>query len=838
MPGRSALVTVGVSLGVALMVGIRILNSAAASSLTLGLAGLVSDVDLTIRQEQGFLSPDLATDLETVPGVAAAFTVVSDIVFTDDRLPVTLLGIDLAHPRIETAYARILLDRDLGPAGLASMAERDSVLIPERMARRLGLSIGSSLPVHSARGTTSLRVGGLLRIGGIGTTLADALIIADVGLAADLLSRPGSVDRIDVMALERASLDALEAALSKELPGQAKLGLPEGEFAGRAQLATAFIAITGALSTLGLIVGFFLIYSVLSAAIIAESRELARLRLQGATRRDLLTVLLAQAGWQALPGILLGAALGVALAVASRAPFLQGLGAITQSHLDAGLDDVSWGSVCMIAFLGLPTAIGASWLAVHRWVALSPLQAVTGAMAPVASRLGARAAAIASVALTLAAMAFLVLEVTTHTPVWGTLAIGTVSSLIVAAAAALAAPTARLVRPLLARMRGVSGELAADGLFHAWSRSAVTIAVFAIGIGTATCGSTIFYSAESLVLSVLRNAFRSELVVTSAFRRDGWVEAPLDIDLAQTIARVDGVVSVETERVRTVPFEGRTVTIRALEGDARGPKGEPRWIFVSGDPKTALAAFGEGRGVFASRNLAHRLNLQPGASIRLEGERAAQSFEVLAVVEDFASADGSLVMTREHFANLWDDRLVTYIWVHTDRTTDEMVAAIRSEVGDRFALRVVPVAEFVNDAKALIAQIFHFTHGITGVTFLIAGIALVQSIVSGALESRRELSIFRAIGASKRQLAGTFVMQGALLGSMGAGMGIVAGLGLSLIWMWIHLPYLLDWVVPIRWPFQSYLATAALAPAWSALAAELAARWLVRLPTTADLTAD
>ena len=832
--------SLGVALGVALMVAIRILNSAAAASLSTGLASLVSRVDLSITREGIGLPQELAVELEAIPGVAAALPVITDTVFIDqEHSPVTLLGIDLPHPRVEEAYAGVLLGRELGPAGLESMARENSVLIPEQMARKLGLSIGSHFRVQTAQGATDLRVGGLLRLGGVGTAFRDALVVADLGLAERMLLRSGHVDRIDIMAVDPPSRDALEAALVRRLPSGATVGPPRGELAGRMQLARAFLGITSGVSIFGLIVGFFLIYNVLSAAILAEAQELARVRLQGATRRDLLRMLLAQAGWQAIPGIVIGAGLGVAMGVVARMPFLQGLGSLMQVRLDAGLADVSWASVVLIALFGLPTAIAASWLAVHRSVATSPLQVVTGLSAPTLTQSGARLARRVSVALMLVAGILLGLEVVHGSAVWGMLAIGTVSALVVTAAAALVSPAATLVRPLLTRVGGLSGELAADGLLAAWSRSAVTIAVFAIGIGTATCTTTIFHSAENLVLTVLHHAFRGDLVITSAFRQRGWLEAPLDIALAREVAEVGGVASVETERIRSIVFRERMVTLRAVEANLHDQARGPRWVFVEGEPSAATVALAESHGVLVSRNLAHHFDLHPGGSISIDGASGSRAFQVVGVVEDFVSAEGSIIMMRDQFATLWEDKLVNHIAVRLDEGRDpaEVTSAIRQRVGNQYVLRIVPLLEFLEGAKELVRQVFHFTRGVTGVILFVATVALLQSIVSGALERRRLLSIFRAVGASKRHLVLMFTLQGMTLGSIGAGLGLIAGFLLSLIWMWIHLRCLLDWVVPICWPWQAYFTVGMSAVIWSSLGALAAAGRLVRLPRAADLVA-
>ena len=838
-PGRSALVVLGVGLGVALMITIRILNSAAAAALGSNLGRLATRIDLTVTREGIGLSPDLASQLEVVPGVAAALPVIEGTVFVDrDDSALMLLGLDLPHPRIEDAYASILEDRELGPRGVEDTVLSGSVLIASELASRLRLGMGSTLRVQGPHGATDLPVGGRLRLRGIGRAVAEQLIVADIGVAARTLGRSGQVDRIDIMGDGTVAREALIERLRPQIPEGAIVAQPREDLAFRFRLAAAFLDITSAVSAFGLIVGFFLIYNVLSAAIIAEASELARLRLQGASRRDLLGLLVVQAMMQALPGIALGSALGIVLAAAARVPFLQGLGSVAQTRLGADLSDVSWPSVLLIAGLGVPTAMAASWLAAHRRVSRSPLQCVTGANSPELARSGARLARRASAVLLAAAIALILLETAYGSSLCGMLAIAAVSTLLVTGSASLVLPAAKLVRSMLARLGSVSASIAADELASAWGRTAVTIAVFVLGIGTATCTATIFRSAEALVLSVLRNHFRGDLVITSAFREQGWLQLPLDADLAAELRQVDGVASVETERLLPLDFRGDAVTVRALDGQTEGSR-KGQWLFVDGDPDAADAMLA-GKGVLVSRNFTEHFRIGRGQDLDLQGPDGAQTFHVLGVVEDFVSPVGSVTMARRQLAKLARDALANYISleVRAGHDVSQVAHDIRRRMADRYRLRMLTVRDFLASAQALISQVFHFTRTLTAIVLLIATAALLQSVISGALEHRRILSIMRAIGASRRHLRLTFVVEGATLGVMGGVLGASAGVLLSLLWIPLHLRYLLGWSIPIDWPWATYATGVGLGAAWPVLASLAAAQRLARMPRVADLVSE
>ena len=340
------------------------------------------------------------------------------------------------------------------------------------------------------------------------------------------------------------------------------------------------------------------------------------------------------------------------------------------------------------------------------------------------------------------------------------------------------------------------------------------------------------------MLNVLRNHFQGDLVITSAFREQGWLQLPLDAGLAAELGQVDGVGSVETERLLPVDFRGSVVTVRALDAQTEGSR-KSQWLFVDGDPDAADAMLA-GNGILVSRNFAEHFRIGRGRDFDLQGPDGAATVHVLGVVEDFVSPVGSVIMARRALAKLTHDALVNYISVEVraGRDVNQVAHDIRRRVADRYRLRMLTVHDFLASAQALIGQVFHFTRALTAIVLLIATAALLQSVISGALEHRRIFSIMRAVGASRRHLKLTFVIEGATVGVIGGALGASAGVLLSLLWIPLHLRYLLGWSIPIDWPWATYVAGVGLGAAWPVLAAFCAAQRLARLPQAADLISE
>ncbi|MFN8751765.1 MAG: FtsX-like permease family protein, partial [Betaproteobacteria bacterium] len=56
---------------------------------------------------------------------------------------------------------------------------------------------------------------------------------------------------------------------------------------------------------------------------------------------------------------------------------------------------------------------------------------------------------------------------------------------------------------------------------------------------------------------------------------------------------------------------------------------------------------------------------------------------------------------------------------------------------------------------------------------------IASVLVVSVVQKSREIGILRAMGASRRAILGVFLLQGAILGALGAGLGALGGLALA-----------------------------------------------------------
>ncbi len=67
------------------------------------------------------------------------------------------------------------------------------------------------------------------------------------------------------------------------------------------------------------------------------------------------------------------------------------------------------------------------------------------------------------------------------------------------------------------------------------------------------------------------------------------------------------------------------------------------------------------------------------------------------------------------------------------------------------------------------------------IALFVAAVGITNTLVTSVVERTKEIGILRAVGATRRQIMGLFLTEGALIGTLGAGMGLALAYGLT-IW--------------------------------------------------------
>lgn len=321
--GRTLLTLFGVSLGVAALVAIDVVNVSSNASIEDLVNAYAGRAALQVRSGSGTLPRAALDTARRVEGVtAAAGSIQAPLLVGPDHR--------LALPAIAgTGDEDAVRERGFARGGPPSS---DEVALGPEAARRLGLDVGGTLRALTPRGVRELRVSGILDDRGVGRANAGFLGVVAFDTADRLYLREGRLDAIDVAIARAGDIERVAASLREALPA-ATVETAAARGAQTKKLIALLQDLLRIVSALALFIGTFLVFNTMSIAVTQRRQELGIARALGAKRRDVLLLVATEAAVLGVIAAVLGVVAGVLMArglLASvneqiRATFIPGL---------------------------------------------------------------------------------------------------------------------------------------------------------------------------------------------------------------------------------------------------------------------------------------------------------------------------------------------------------------------------------------------------------------------------------------------------------------------------------------------------------------------------------
>jgi putative ABC transport system permease protein len=722
-PVQLLLALAGLALGVATIVAVDVATGSAARAFELSMAAVQGPATHELDGGPGGLDEALYVHLARTLHYVRANPVVDGYVTVGDE-SLQLLGVDpLAAAGFGTDPGNEAV-LDSGAALARWLAGDGAVVLPADTATRLQLKPGA---------TFSADVGGhalpgyLLGVLGSGSVM-QSVMLTDIATAQAWLGLAGHLTRIDLRVPPGPQAAAELAQLQGELPAGVTLAAAAQRARAGLNMTQAFNTNLRALSLLALLVGLFLVYGTMSFTVVQRRRSLGILRALGATRAQLLRIILLEATGLALVGGVLGLAGGALIGrqlvdmVSQTINDLYYVVAVNSVTLPAGEPLLALGAALAVALLAaaapaVEAVHSAPQLTLRASVLEGRARRVTLALLGVSVLLGLACLLIAlttqrSVLAGFAALVFAMLSVAAAAP-----------AVLYAGASALARSRAAASPPVRLALSGIAASL---------SRTGVAVAALAMAV------------AAMIGISIMVDSFRESLRdwLSQTLQADIYVGAPgpgfarperrLEAALVADLVRVPGIARYSASR-------------RAMVDSARGPVVLDAMDFTPEWTRIAAGA------VLVAEPLAYRLNLRVGSTLQLTTAQGARSFSVAGVFREYGNDRGSVRISRAVYRRLWQDDAVSGLAMVVTPAAD--VAAVERDLYAAAAGRQALQVDTPAQVRAISLTIFDRTFIITRVlNWLAAGVAslgLVSALLAWQLGRTHELALLRALGLTR-----------------------------------------------------------------------------------------
>ena len=385
----------------------------------------------------------------------------------------------------------------------------------------------------------------------------------------------------------------------------------------------------------------------------------------------------------------------------------------------------------------------------------------------------------------------------------------------------------RALVPFARRRLQVEDWLAVANLSAAVPRLSISVAALAVALSMTVAIAVMIGSFRETVSYWIGQTLQADLFISPGARQQPGVGETLSPELLTIVSDTPGVAAVDRFRTVEIPY-GNTI-IRVGGGDFTVVLSHGSLLFKApADARARMQAAIGTNGVVVSEAFTLKQGCGVGDTIQLPTDHGTVPFRIAAVYYDYSNDRGVVMMDRATFERHFDDRSINGITVYLQPGVepDEARSRLLATIGDRHQV-------FINTNRMLRAEVlrifdstFAITYALEIIAILVAMLGVSGTLLTLVLERERELTILRLVGTGRTQIRRMVVGEALVIGAVSQGIGLVVGLVLSLLLIYVINVQSFGWTIqfhlPIAFAVQSTLlilistALAGLYPAYRA----------------------
>ena len=770
-----------VTLGVAFMAGTLVLTNTISRTFNDLSAGVYKGTDAEVRAtavfsgpqfsgaQRPFINASLAGALGRVPGVAAA----EGSVFGYTRL-LGKNGQALGNPAngAPTLGGNWNQVAQLNPwtltAGHPPQAA-NQVVIDAKSARDGNLKVGDTTTVLVKGPPQRVRIVGVIKFGTTDSPGGASVVLFTTPTAESLVTAPGKLTSILFAAKPGVSQQQLVGNLRQVLPhglealtGAAVIKESQDTFQKAISFIGTFLLI---FAVIALLVGAFMIFNTFFITVAQRTRENGLLRALGASKRQVLASVLAEAVAVGIIASVIGLAAGVGVAAALKA-LLSGLG----FGLPAGGLVVTPSTLVISGLAGLAVTIVAA-ISPARKAAKVPPVAAMQEVAAGSTGYGSKERVMVGSAILALGIAALFTGLFAHIA----------SSIMVVGAGALlvffgvsvlgrtvSLPLSRVIGAPLPRLRGVTGELARKNAMRNPKRTAASASALMIGVGLVAFITILASSTTASVNATIDHSFSGDIVVNSG----GGMMGGVDPALAGQLNKLPQVSAATGIGVGLAEILGKPEQLAAVDPAKAGK------IFDVSPVQGSIASLGR-TGIAVYKGVATANHLKLGSTVPvLFKDTGLQKMRVALIYGDAAAAPSARYFIgtpafNANFAVRYDS--LVFVQKAPGVSTSAALTAVRAVAAKYSGTTVMDQAAFKAERVKPVQQMLGLVYTLLALAILIALLGIGNTLALSIFERTRELGVLRAVGMTRRQLRASIRWESVVIALQGTVLGLLIG---------------------------------------------------------------
>ncbi len=773
---RLTLTALAIVLGVTFVTGTLVLTDTLHNTFTTLFNNVYQNVNFEVRAKAAFtgsagvaqrkpIPESLLATVRAVPGIQYANGTVSGF-----AQPVSPEGKAIANggaPNIGVSF-------DPNPA-LSSLhvhqgtppATPDQVVIDAGTADKYHFSVGQKVTMLLIGPPKTFTISGIAQFGSA-NNLAGATIAAfELPTAQQLFERVGQFDAINILAAPGTDLPHLQSEIAKVLPpgvevvtGQTvadeqtnSINQALGIFS-TALLVFAFIA---------LFVGGFTIFNTFSIIVGQRTRELALLRILGASRRQVFRSVLIEATIVGVLASVIGLGLGLLGALGLEA-LLKGFGISLPSN---GLI-FSARTVIVGLVLGIGITVVSALSPARRAVRIPPVAALSDHQVAEGQSTGRRVVIGAAVAIIgIIALTFGLTKSAIQLVGLGALGVFVGAGML---APFIARPMASGIGRPLASVLGISGRLGRQNSMRNPRRTAQTSAALMVGLALVSTMAVFGASLSKSATASVDQAISADYILSSTSSGPGGISAAT----ATAAQGVPGVSAVSSVFIGQFELVSSVSTLTAITTHELS-----QTLILQITSGTGVPALAAGN-LLIDTTTANRKHWAVSTVVPVTFALAGHGTMRIGGIFKPNALIGSYVVSQQFYETHFDNKLPIAVLVRmTNGSTAATTAALTSALATYPNAKVQTRAEFEKTQQAQVNQALGLVYALLALAIVIALIGIVNTLILSVFERTHEIGLLRAVGMRRRQVKAMIRTEAVILSIFGAIIGVVIGTGLG-----------------------------------------------------------
>jgi putative ABC transport system permease protein len=766
---RLALTALAIILGVTFISGSLVLTDTLQDTFTTLVSNVYQHIDFQVRGQAALNSGGSAVRNPIPESILASVRRVAGVAYADPSVMGYAQFVSDGNAISDggaTVGISIDPDQQLSPFQLVhgrAPTNPGDVVMDLGTAQKYHFAVGERVRILLPSSPQTFTITGFLKFG-TADNLAGATIAGfDLPTAQKLFGLVGQLNTINVLTTPGADKGAVQRDIARSLPLGVEVVTGQTVVNEQTtvidQALSVFSTALVVFALVALFVGGFTIFNTFSIIVGQRSRELALLRIVGASRRQVFSSVLLEAGIVGLLASLIGIGLGVVAA--------KGLEALL-SGFGVSLPPGSLVFEFRTVVVGLAVGIGVTVLS-----AISPARRAVRTL-PVA------ALAIQSIESEVSLRRRVVIGSACGVLGFALLGVGLANGAIVAVGLGavgiflgvgmlvpiVARPMARAIGAPVARLLGISGRLGRENSMRSPRRTAQTAAALMVGLALVSAMSVFGASLSKSTTTSIDNAVSADLIVTGP-------SGGFPRSVVSAVSRVSGVVASSTVYKGQFEFKGSLSTLVGVSPDHLADT-----VILQMEAGRAQAALGAGQ-LLIDAITAKNDHLSVGSSVPVKfaltgtaAMRVGGIFQPNALIGHYLTGSGFFL---SHFTN----PLPIGVLLKTDGRAG-VFNAVNGATNPYPNVGVQTRSQYEASQVATVNKELGIVYALLALAVVIALIGIVNTLLLSVFERTHEIGLLRAVGMKRRQVRAMIRSEALILSLFGAIIGVIVGAGLGL----------------------------------------------------------